>query len=440
MMPLVRAEVFAPEFVPPVPVGRRGELATLAGWLGDPYPTAPRPWAAAVVGPRGSGTSTVARLAARRLAEAIRREHGNVGARTLSVRVRGLRGAHAVASSLLTQLDPGFRGRGFRVVEIAAGLLRRLRRDGRPVIVLLDDLAPGVGDLSDLLRAFLQPARFLPEGEERFDRIWLLLSGVPEAIGTWERSVAFGLPSTNVVQLGLFSAGELRQLVRDRAERALGREPPPELVANVLARVEREGTGAERAVQLLRRELLGPELRPLITPLSAASADAVIEPRVLWALHRAGAHAGVRVRDVRLWEARLAHEEGLLPMPATTLWRRMVQLEAAGILRRRVRPGGVGGTESIVELAEGTEPAPFTPGGPGTRPIVGVLGASHRPWSAAPLLAAPPAPEPPLSGRIRPPDGGAVARPVERAWGNGAPRRSAPTVLGGAPPGRRSRR
>lgn len=386
MISVPHPEVLLPDYVPPVPFGRAAELARLKRWLGDPFPSAPRPWAAAVVGPRGSGSSAVARSAARGLMDAVRRECVAPGPRLLAARVRACRSAHAVATALLTQLDDGFRGRGFRAIEVAAGILRRIRRDGAPTVVVLDDIGPGVGELTDLLRAFLRPMRFLPEGAEEMPPLWLILAGVPEALGTWSRSASFGLRVDQTVRLPPYDAAMVERIVRDRAARALGREAPLDLVARVAGRAVAEGTGAARAVELLRRALVGSWVGDRIDG-PAAEDRRPIEPRIFRALDRAGAQRGARLGEVRFWEARYAEQEGDRPMAPTTLWRRIVRLEAEGVVRRQVRTGGAGGTESIVELLEPGAAPPLTAVPPETHRAAVDAAASLGAWKEPPRAA-----------------------------------------------------
>src|SRR5271155_4762011 len=114
-------EVLARDWLPPIAMGREAEVVELVRRLDAPAPRAPPPWIAAVSGARGSGTSTVARRAARAVAD-ILRSTPQIGApRILVARTLRLRGTHGVASALLRHLDEGFDGQGFSVVEILAG-------------------------------------------------------------------------------------------------------------------------------------------------------------------------------------------------------------------------------------------------------------------------------------------------------------------------------
>lgn len=349
--------VLADDWLPPVLNGRAGELAELSRRLGDPYPPGPPPWVAVVVGPSGAGTSAVARLGARRLLEAVNREGSPVSPALVRVRVSGATGIQAVASGLLQGLDSGFVARGFPVAEILAGFLRRLARDGRAAVVVLDDIGPGAPDLRPVLRALLAPTRFLPEGCEVAPTLWTILAGRADAGATWSRLLRAGIPRESRIVVSAPERSIIRAAVADRADRALGHAPPPELVERVVARSLREGRGIGRALDLLRKELLGPASPRAFpaTPL-LGGAGAPVEPRILAALERATRGHPATLGEIRAWEERFAAQEGSRPLPATTLWRRMVRLQAAGVIRRDVRPGGPGGTRSTIELVG---PVPF---------------------------------------------------------------------------------
>ncbi|HKV89881.1 MAG TPA: hypothetical protein VJQ43_01645 [Thermoplasmata archaeon] len=349
--------VLTPDWLPPVLIGRSQELAELARILGDPYPVTPPPWVAGVVGPTGAGTSSVARLAARRLLDAARGEGRRTPPVLVRVRVAESSGTVGVASGLLRGLDSGFEPRGFPVAEVLAGFLRRLARDDRPAIVVLDDVGPDAPDLTPIVRALLAPARFLPEGQDRTPPIWTILAGRAEAASAWARIGRAGVPRRSIVPIPPLASAIVRDAIRDRATRALGRPAPPELVERVAERTLAEGRGLPRALDLLRRELLGAvgaSVRPVGT--LGPRPTLPVEPRVLAALDRATRGRSATLAEIRAWEIRLAVEEGARPLPATTLWRRMVRLQAAGVIRRDVRPGGPGGTRSTIELVG---PIPF---------------------------------------------------------------------------------
>jgi hypothetical protein len=344
-------EVLARDWLPPTAMGREVEVAEVVRRLDPPHPRAPPPWVVAVSGSKGTGTSTVARRAARAAADLLRALPGPGAPRVLVVRTLTLRGTHGVASALLHHLDEGFEGRGFTVVEILAGFLRRLRREGRPTLLVLDDIGVGGPDLGPILRALGDPDRFLPEGENGLPPTWTVLAGTPEGLRAAETALegrySLGRP------VGLLPIPErvLSAVVRDRAERALGRPAPPDLVARIVARAIEEGASAALAIEQLRREILGGGRsgRERL-PLGLRARAVAVEPHVVRAIESAVRGQEAKVGDVRRWEAELAAAEGSRPLPATTLWRRIVRLEQAGYLRREIRPGGMGGTRSVVRV------------------------------------------------------------------------------------------
>ncbi len=351
MMPTSNPEVLANDWLPPLALGRERELNEAVLRLDAPAPRAPGPWIVAIAGPSGTGTSTVARRAAREVIEQLRQLSGDPAPRVLAVRTSGLRGAHGVATALLRRFDEGFDGRGFPVAEVIAGVLRRVRRDGRPTVVVLDDVGVGGPDLTPLLRAFGSPDRFLPEGESGLPPLWTILAGSPEALSTAVAEVEDRMAVRPFIELRPYPESHLRAIVRDRAERALGRPPPSALVARVVEQAVAEGGGARRAVDILRRELLGRPREPGRLPGGPIPSDGVaIEARVVHAIDAASGGVAAPLGEVKRREAELAREEGVRPLPTTTLWRRIVRLERAGYVRRDIRSGGVGGTRSIVRV------------------------------------------------------------------------------------------
>jgi|HubBroStandDraft_1064217.scaffolds.fasta_scaffold37911_2 hypothetical protein len=351
MFDTAHPEVLARDWLPPVATGRDADVAEVVRRLDAPSPRAPPPWVAAVSGPPGSGTSTVARRAARTVADLVRATSTTGAPRVIPLRTSGLRGAHGVASALLRLLDDGFDGRGFSVNEILAGFLRRHRRDGRAGVLVLDDLGIGGPDLGPLLRALGNPDRFLPEGENGIPPTWTILAGTPEGIRAAEGSLVGQYSLGAPTRLAPYPERVLENIVRDRAERSLGRPVPDTLVARVVLRAVEEGGSAAVALDHLRRELVGgSRSRRAPLPFGLLAPPVAVEPHVVRAIESAVRGREARVGEVRRWEAEFAESEGCRPLPATTLWRRIVRLEQAGYLRREIRPGGVGGTRSVVHV------------------------------------------------------------------------------------------
>jgi hypothetical protein len=352
MVEVSHPEVLARDWLPPVVLGREREVAEVVRRLDPPHPRSPPPWIVGLVGPAGSGASVVARRAAREVADRLRAEGAGAIPRVVGVRTAGLRGTHGVASALLRHLDEGFDGRGFAVAEILAGFLRRLRREGRPTVLVLDDVGIGGPDLTPLLRAVAEPDRFLPEGEFGMPPIWTIVAGTPEGWATLSAGAGDHLRFGPAVALAPYPLRVLTGMVRDRAERALGHPPVPGLVDRTVERAVAEGGGARRALDLLRRELLGVAAGPRAgEPFRGYRPTLVeVETRVVRAIEAVSHNRAARLGDLRRCEAELARAQGARPLPATTLWRRIVRLERAGYVRREIRPGGTGGTQSVVRV------------------------------------------------------------------------------------------
>ncbi len=351
MMPTTaHPEVLATDWLPPVVLGRQAEIQEVLRRLDPPTPSAERPWIVAVAGPRGSGTSAVARRAAREVADRLRAAEGPTP-RVLSVRVAVGRGAHGVATALLQRLDDGFDGRGFPVREILAGFLRRLRREGRPTVLVLDDVAVGGPDLAPVLGAVADPDRFLPEGEAGMPPIFTILAGGEEGLRTLARALGPNVSLGPFLRLDGYSVEQLRAIVRDRAARALGQPLPEPMVEALAARAIEDGAGARRAIDLLRHRLLG---APLVGSLGRArwpvDPGVAVESRVVRAIGAASRGVAATLGEVRRLEAEIARSQGDRPLPTTTLWRRIVRLEQAGYVRREIRTGGNGGTRSLLRV------------------------------------------------------------------------------------------
>lgn len=379
MYAVANSEVLADDWLPPVAIGREREVLDVVRRLDAPCPRAAPPWVVGVAGPPGSGTSFVARRAALETVERLRRYDGAVRPRLLRVPIAFLRGAHGVATALLQRFDEGFDGRGFPTAEILAGALRRLRRDGRPTVLVLDDVGVGGPDLAPLLRGLCAPDRFLPEGEVGLPPVWTILAGTPEGLTTATATVDPRVSIRPFVTLAPYSAPVLRTIVRERIERACARPPPAALVERIVATAVADGLGARRAVDLVRRELLGGrELARLDRRGRGAADTSPIDPRVVRAIGAASHGSSAAVAEVRRCEAALAARVGRPPLPTTTLWRRLVRLERAGYVRREIRTGGSGGTRSTLRLLAPIAEWVTDPSGTPPASVAGASGRSPR--------------------------------------------------------------
>jgi len=388
MPTIAHSEVLAQNWLPPVVLGRAREVDAVVRALDPPVPASPPPWIVAVAGPHGSGTSTVARRAAREVSDRVRAARGEPFPRVLAVRTPFLRGSHGVATALLQQIDDGFEGRGFPVPEVLAGVLRRLRRESRPTVVVLDDVGVAGPDLAPVVKAFANPDPFLPEGAGALPPLWTIVAGTPEGVQGFVRALGDRVPIGPVVSVGPYEPTVLRSIVQDRAERTLGGAVPPSLIDRVVERTIEEGGGARRAVDLLRREILGLTVHETRDgPPPARWRGISIEPWVVRAIGVASEGRSATLGEVKRLEAMLARAQGERPLPTTTLWRRIVRLEQAGYVRREIRTGGCGGTLSVVRVLTPIDEWVTTacPRGsrPGSSPWIGPDAAPAEGWSPA---------------------------------------------------------
>ncbi len=374
MQPLCHPEVLSPAWIPFEPIGRVEEQALLRRWLEEDS-TFRGGGPILIEGPPGCGSSTLARWAAR---ERAGRDRGGTAerGRVLAVRVRGCVGASGVAAGLLREYDEGFRERGFSVAEIMAGVLRRANRERRAITVVLDDAGPGSPDLTRLLGALDRPERFLPEGEELgFPLRTIVVGASPATAAQMETRARTGLRR---LRLAALDRELLGRILKDRAERALAGPFPDGAVRQIVERVELEGHGAVRGMELLRELLRGPE--PTSPPPAGGRSGSFrsLEPLLVEAVARACTSGPARVSEVRSCEDRLARTRGERPLPATTFWRRILRLEQMGLISREVRAGGPGGSRSTIRLLAGPDRMARLTADRGTPPGWGGSGAPGR--------------------------------------------------------------
>jgi hypothetical protein len=372
----VRTEVLGEQWVPPVAIGRAKEIETTVAAAESSREPPTRPGLAIVEGPAGSGSSTVARQAARRLADRCRAASADGRVRIVTVATRLFRSPHGVAAALVRSYDEGLDGRGFPWGDLLAGFLRRTRRDRRPTVVILDDLRVGGPDLLRLVRGLADPGRFLPEGESDLPPFYTLVAGTSESLRPLGREAAGRWALVRPVTLSPYSEDRLREIVVDRMVRATDRAAELGRAVEIAHRSFQEGGGASRAIDLLRREFGVASSSPGPVP-SFADPSLPIEPHLRRALECAFATQGCEVKELHRWEIHWAHQAGRPPLATTTFWRRMVYLERRGWIRREVRYGGVGGSRTYLYLRRPVEEWFTDPATRGIRRGDGRVGAAE---------------------------------------------------------------
>jgi hypothetical protein len=253
-------------------------------------------------------------------------------------------------------------------------------------VVVLDDLGPAAPDLSRLVGGLVDPDGFLPEGGDGIPPIAVLLAGSPEGLRAIAKTKLSQILGVHTIRLLPYVEAELTTIVRDRAERSLARSVPAEWVERVVRRAARDRGSATRAIELLRREVLGRDVSELgpVYPTEGNDHEIALERPLLSALDQLEEGVPVRIGELRDRMTNLARTQGEAPLPATTFWRRIIRLERAGVVRRTVRTGGSGGSLSTVLLVRPLGEWPRVTDRSRTLPVAGSSPDLSPMW-AAPL-------------------------------------------------------
>ncbi len=376
MSTVVHPEALVEQWVPPVAIGRSREIeaAVLGAESSREGPS--RPGLAVVTGPPGSGSSVVARWAARRLADRCRALAPGGAARIVHVPTRLYRSPHGIACALVRSYDAGLDGRGFPWGDLLAGFLRRIRRDGQPTVTVLDDLRLAGPDLLRLIRALGEPDRFLPEGDPGLPPFYTILTGTPEGLRLRDREGAGRWARAATVELAPYPEERLREIVADRMVRATDRAAVLSTAARIAHQSFLEAGGARRAIDLLRREFgIRETVRAPEDPDASVPAR-TIEPHLWQALVSALADGSCDVGELHRWEILCAQRAHRPPLATTTFWRRMVDLERRGWIRREVRCGGIGGSRTRLVVRRPVDEWITGRVSPETRPDGGIVGSA----------------------------------------------------------------
>ena len=306
--------------------------------------------AVSVVGPHGSGTTSVAESAVATFSE---RYIGRRSPLILRVDVSDCRTPGLLVKALFRQIDPDFQGQGASTEFLSMLLLRRLRSLGRPAVVWLDQ-AHSSGEFGRVVRAVARPQEILPEGTSGLPPLLVLASGVrdlaPEGVETI-RTIVRPLQGPDLIEA-----------IRTRAALALHLPPGPEVLRAWADLVVARGWGlsmvgdllAEAGARAEARGALRVELQDVALPkaLPRHGADAEGFEAALLEVLRA-AKGPFAVGDLRRGLIARCGEVGIRAPTSARLWRHLVGLEEKGLVRRDVRLGGAGGSRTLIVLEDG---------------------------------------------------------------------------------------
>lgn len=330
----------------PVLAGREGLLAAQQGAVRAALERDGRAVVSAV-GPRGSGTSSIAECAVATFSE---RFFGRRSPVVLRVDTSQCRTPGLLAKALFRQIDPCFQGQGASTEFLSMLLLRRLRTLGRPAVVWLDKVH-SPGEFGRVVRALARPQEVLPEGTAGLPPLLVLVSGerdlVPEAVEAIRTKVR------------PLQGPDLFEAISSRAALAFHLPPGPEVLRAWADLTVASGRGlsilgdllAEAGTRTEARGSLRVELEDVALPGSIPrhGHDAEGFEAALLDVLRASVGPSA-VGDLRRRLAGRCGEVGLRAPTPARLWRHLVGLERKGLLTRRVRLGGAGGSSTLVSL------------------------------------------------------------------------------------------
>ncbi len=310
----------------------KNKRALEAGWIpyGFPPPVIGEERIHAVTGPRGSGTSTVANQVARDLAR-------RSGARVFRVDMRNVAGDHGAMVQLYRQVDSTFTGKGLSGQYLAVLFHRRLAAIGQPVVLWFDNVGNPC-EIPALRSMFLEPTALPPD-------VRVVVSG--EVDPTASRGVGR-------VVLEAPGPQKIRSVAEGLCREAFRVTPGPEVLENLTDAMSCNGRSLSRAARTLRdagerAEARGAmrvelvDLSPLPREPGRRHGPEEVDREILGAVRALGRGQEVSVG------ALVRH----LARPPSLVRRHLATLERKGLLVRRVRVGGMGGSRSLVSLPPG---------------------------------------------------------------------------------------
>ena len=308
-------------------------------------------------GPRGAGTSA---LAGELVDEVKRTWRGSVREDPVVVHVDVSSLNHSkgdpsrgVATAILQRFNPGVQVRGSSSGRVAWWAIRRISVQASPVVVWLDQVHETTHTLATVLEPLLEPGRVLEAGVQ-LPPLLVVVSGTGRTeLGSWSEYVP-----TRWIPVLQLPRSVLEEVVVERALE-LGCEITPGSVSKVLSIMVTTGRGLSIMDEVLsaaaantgRRQDGVIHEQDVSTPRSSVRGKVsrqALEVRMLEILRKAGGPLtmGELVEQLAqdLTRAGEAHRTG------STLRRLTARLEQLGLVERRVRLGGKGGSRSTLSL------------------------------------------------------------------------------------------
>ena len=303
--------------------------------------------AVSVVGPRGSGTSSIAECAVATFSE---RFLGRKAPLVLRVDTSQCRTPGLLVKALFRQIDPAIQLGGASTEFLSMLLLRRLRSLARSALVWLDQVH-ATGEFGRVARALARPQEVLPEGTDGLPPLLLVASGSREIVPEVADTVRVAAPP--------LQGADLLETLRARAALAFQTPPLPEVLRAWADLTVASGWGLAMVGDLLveagaRAEARGSfrvELQDVALPSSLPrhGRDAEGFGQTILEVLRT-ATGSLTAGELRRRVAEGCTSSGMRAPTPARLWRHVVGLERKGIVRREVRLGGSGGSRTLVSL------------------------------------------------------------------------------------------
>jgi hypothetical protein len=300
----------------------------------------------AVTGPSGCGTSTVAGRVVRVLSCSPFAGRRDRAVRVLRVDLRKCRTDHQALVELFAHFDAQFTGKGFSAGQLAVLLSRRLRAEGTPFVLWLDNSrsTPSLPLLWSL---------FDPEEVEWVPGLRVVISGCFDPT----QSAREG-PEIRRIAVRPPTPAELRARISELCQQSFAWPPAPEVVTLVVERTRARGVGLAAAVELVREAGERAEARgasrveegdigfPHLP--DGRRKPLLVDAAILECLRKQGRRLPMSLLHRRVTEH--LGQDGRRPPSASLLRRHVAALEARGMLSREFSLGGDGGSRSWVSL------------------------------------------------------------------------------------------